>query len=260
MARLSTTNLVATATLTSSTEHATYTDANLASPQRPFLPWRSTAITESWVKADFTTAQQLDLVAIVAANVGTVRVEANSTDAWTAPPYSQTVYVSPNPWTGRYQRVVSPGVAYRYLRILIPAQTPVDGAAYFSLGGLWAGAALTLPALWRIGLRHTAILPQELVGPAHRGWSQRLRRGEPRVKITGELPARAGAASPGDGDSLEAWLIAQRLLWAADYGFLDLGVDDPSQGYVVRPTGDMDWTLDGAYAGGTWDVEEVVGP
>lgn len=69
-------------------------------------------------------------------NFASVRFYANSSDSWASPAYSSGVKtVTQDKSVGRYKLWFDgTGNSYRYWRIYIPIQTPVDGAAYFQIG------------------------------------------------------------------------------------------------------------------------------
>jgi hypothetical protein len=254
------TNKVATATITSSSQDATFVRDNLKTPQRPFYPWKTTVATDSWAVIDFGAAQAVDLVGVIACNVATVRIQGNATDSWGSPSYnSGDLTVSQNPWNGRYQLVNIPsGFTYRYLRLFIPTQTPVDGASVFSVGGLWAGVRVSAAEHFRWGAQFTTVHPRLDVGPDHHGWRQRLRQGEPLVRIDCAIPAQTDAAQPARNDALDTWAGLQQQMWEAGHFLLFSNVVDDAQGWVMRLMNDPVWTVDAGQSVLRAQFEEAV--
>lgn len=121
--KLSLLNLVAAATVVGSTAAAAFPASNVKSPERPFQPWRSTALGDQSLVVDFGIATALAVVAPIHANVATVTIQGNATDVWTSPSYSQAQTIGRNPWNTRFQAAQLPvGFTFRYLRVLIPSQ------------------------------------------------------------------------------------------------------------------------------------------
>jgi hypothetical protein len=240
------TNRIVTATLTSSSQDSTFVRDNLKTPQRPFYPWKATVATDSWVVCDFGSATSIDLVGLIHANFATVRIQGHATDSWGSPSYnSGDMTITKNPWNGRYQLVNIPsGFNYRYLRIFIPTQTPVDGASVFSLGGLWAGARVSVGEHFRWGSQITTMHPRQDVSPPHGGWSSRLKLGEPFVRMDVTIPAQTDATQPARNDALDTWLGLQQQMWEAGHFLLFSNLVDDSQGWIMRLTNDPAWTVD----------------
>jgi hypothetical protein len=263
MLRFSHDNLVEAATLTGSTQDATYVAANAASPQRPFLPWRTTATTAQSLVVNFGAAKALTVVGLVRTNYVTVNIQGNAADAWGAPTYDQAITVARNPWNTRHQHVHLPvAFNFQFLRILIAAQTPTDAAAYFLTGGVWAATDLTsAPRNPTYSLQIRRVEPVIEVQPRHRGWRQRASAGYPITTIRARRQASITLASAGSADELNTWLNLDRLMHDADYNLVYLDQGDASQGWVMRRVSEPEFTLDGpTLTEGDVEYEEVVGP
>jgi len=146
MFRLSAINKTATATITASTQDATYLAVNIRTPQRPTLPARTTAITDSWWVIDHATATPIDIVGLIGTNFTAVKIQMNATDSWGAPTYdSGTLPIAPSPGHGRYHCIhrLAAQQNLRFTRIFVPAQATTDGAGYFRLGGVHEGVVAT---------------------------------------------------------------------------------------------------------------------
>jgi hypothetical protein len=97
-ARLAYANLLTASgvTITSSSEATGYVDDSLASAAR-WKKWRSTTTNgDQWVKFDLGAARSFNLLAVMNATLhsgGTLKAQANSSDAWVTPIVSDTFTV-----------------------------------------------------------------------------------------------------------------------------------------------------------------------
>lgn len=144
-ARLGWSNLltVSGAVITSSSEAAGYVDDNMASPYR-WKKWRSTTTTgDQWVKFDMGANKSLQVLAAIDALIhvgGTLKLQANATDVWTAPTVSVTVTV-PNPdFTRVWASWLSSVQSLRWVRFYFTNVGTVSG--YVELGAVFAGTYL----------------------------------------------------------------------------------------------------------------------
>lgn len=265
---VSVTNLVAAdaTTVTGSSQDATYVDDNIQSPDRPFYPWRTTAITAQNIVFDFGSPKPIRLVLLVNCNYTSARVQGNASDAWGAPSVDEAITIGQNPWTRRYQHaLVLSGFDYRYMRLLINAQTPTDGAAYFSTGGLWAGTIATMPRDLRENVLYEKVEPRFEARPPHDGWMQRARRGNAYMRMTYALYSTADERAPGKADQLAQWLDIEDQMRSSEHFVVvpelggDYSVMDTSQVYVTRRRNNVAWEPEGLglYAA-VWNLEESV--
>lgn len=122
---------------TASSENPSYPLSNIKDYEHLKRHWRSTVITESWVKRNFGQPKNLLAVCLDDVNFTTVTIQGNATDTWTSPAFSQVFTISKDKRTQRYKGYLTlSGFNYKWLRILIPAQTPVDGLSAFRIGRL----------------------------------------------------------------------------------------------------------------------------
>src|SRR4051812_7674841 len=140
-ARLAYANLltVSGVTITSSAEATGYVDDNLANPAR-WKKWRSTTTTgDQWVKFDLGSALSFNLLAAISYKIhtgGTLKVQANSSDAWVTPIVSDTLTVPSTNLTG----VLCDWIAQQNLRWIRFYFTNVGSVSdYVELGGVFAG-------------------------------------------------------------------------------------------------------------------------
>jgi len=266
--RLSFTNLAeATSALASGTGQACdYCSTEAQQPQRPFRPWRTltTTTTQEWM-LDLGSSQTLDVVALVNANFTSATIQgASSSGLFASPGYNEAVVLARNPLTWRYQHThAATCFGYRWLRVKIDACSQAGTGAtstYFSLGGVWAGALTSAPSHFMWNVNFATILPRRDVGPAHGGWVQRLKMGQPRARITGTLSANITPAAPLLNDDADTWSDIFRQWTAVDYAYLYTNLGDPSQGFVVRNADDPEYTMDGTRALLRITLDEVVGP
>lgn len=249
-----------TTVITGSSEAAEWPASNLHRPERPFTPWRTTGTGDQSVVINFGSAKAIDGIWLVRTNFASARIQMNSSDSWGAPPVDQLHTLIQSPWNFRYQlgvRIV--GAAYQFLRIFIPSQTPTDGAAYYLLGGVWAGALEPLPQNARFDLNYVTVQPTKDVGPNHQGWRQRLVMGEPLCRITAFRTSRITEMMPGYQDDLNRWQSIARRIRDNDTFAIILGAADPSQAFVVRPINDAHWQWTRRRLGraeSSWELEE----
>src|SRR5512139_4104440 len=115
----------ATISVVTGTEDTTYPAANLAT-LNPAKPAKLTTTTGRWV-FDFTTAQQVDVVALIHTNLDaglTVKVQANATNVWTSPSLDLAITIPAlpedsyplNPWLDLTTTAVR---SFRYWAIFI---------------------------------------------------------------------------------------------------------------------------------------------
>ncbi len=254
------TNLITPATLAASTEDASYPKANAKTPQRPFLPWRTTVTTDSYLVIDFGAPTTVLLAGLASVNYASARIQGNGADAWGAPAHNDLLTIARCPWNWRYQHThLLAGFTYRYMRFFIPNQTPVDGAAYFSTGGLFiAGTLATPPAPWRWGSRFQTVRPHVDVRPEHGGWLARSKRGEPITRIEADVLASVTGTTPAKDDELDTWQDLLRQAWDADVFWLSMDLGDPAQGWMMRVVDDPVWNVEATASQSPWVLEEVV--
>lgn len=110
--------------------------------------FRSTVVTQQDIIVDFGSSKSVVATALLNANFASVQL-AHSPDNVTYTDYTGSPFTIAinKPRGGRYHLFVAFSFTKRYVRIRIPAQTPVDSAAYFSLGlALFSGTLNTLLA------------------------------------------------------------------------------------------------------------------
>lgn len=125
-------------------EDSDYPATNLYLYNHPLRTWHSTIITAVGITADFGSTKTVAAVIIDRTNFTAGSLQGSDTDSWSPPAHYQTFTIAANDDSGRYGIVILPtGFSYRYAKIVIDAQTPTDGAAYFSIGRLIFVSAVT---------------------------------------------------------------------------------------------------------------------
>lgn len=227
----------------SSQQSASFAAQNVKTPQRPFFPWRTGATGDQNVVVDFGSAKVVEALVLVRTNFVTARIQGNPSDSWGAPAFDQLVTIDENPQNGRNQYgSILTGFNYRFLRILIPSQTPIDGVGYYLLGGIWAGTQVRPPSNFLYQVNYDTIEPLVDLQPDHKGWRQRLTLGEPVAKLTAKRKARTGFPQPFVNDHLRRWTALDRQMREADFFAFLLDNGDPSQSYVMRRISEMAWS------------------
>lgn len=274
--------------ITGSSEASGSPAINLRQPERPMLPWRSTSqgagqlgtilsklglfrlgsppvlAAGGNVVIDFLNAETLTGLWLIRTNFTQVTIQGNATNVWTSPSFSRSYTIARNPWNYRYQLSVPlSGFSYRYLRILIPAQSPIDGTSSYLLGGIYAGVLEQLPQNFKFDVEFTTVHPRQDVVQQYGAWRQRLVMGEPLVRLSTTRMARTTRLAPAYQDDLQLWLDIERRIRNNDFFALMMGSSDTSQGFVVRPINDghQKWSRPNYLrAQSNLELEECLGP
>lgn len=258
-------SLITSADVTPSSEDAAYLGDNARSPQRPFMPWRTAALGDQSIVFDWGAARKIDLVLLVNANFTSARIQGNASNVWTSPSFNQLITIARNPQMWRYQHgVIVTGLNYRFTRVFIPSQTPVDGAAYYSLGGVWAGTISTLPRPFRWEASYQTLQPRDDLQPPHGGARQRISLGEPVARVIARAYSTINENRPMRSDQLADWMNIERQIRASDFFVPVMEINyqfDNAQVYVLRRVNQTEWqTTRPGLVESTWELEEVVGP
>jgi hypothetical protein len=221
---IGTRNLLTTATIIGGAAMATgFPNTNLLQPERPYKTTRTTTTTaDNDTYFDLGTAPvSYDTAIAVNKNAPlfymfTSTVPSFATIASSLVPSAVSIRC---PWNTRYMHVAkwpSPRTE-RYVIHRVPGpQTTLDGAAYFSTGGLWLGTLENLTTIlgrsWKWAYTFGPTYPELKIGPSHNGWSRTIRRGNPRATLAANLEPDILKASPGGADGLAQWLDLQRRI------------------------------------------------
>lgn len=264
------TNYAATAILATSTADASYPGPNLLDPTRPNLPWKTTtsaAIGEALI--DLGSAKLVSTIGLFYVNYASVSFSADNDQAFGSPDHtSGTIAIGQNIWNEcravRY--TVSPAVTARYWKVTIPIQTPLDGSAVFSTGGVFIGSLTTLPSdtdAYPGGIEwdeeHVA---EESVDPlrTQSGGLQTLQLADtPKTVLHYIRIAHVNHLTPGTGDGLAAWRTIDHamrnnaFLWALNYG-------TTAEVWMMRKVTPSGWPISIPASISPMTLEECVGP
>lgn len=92
------------------------------------------ATAANWlVRLDFGSTKSIAAILLRYCNFTSVTIQGNATDVWTAPSFTQTITISKDTITNRYQLCTAlTGFNYRYMRFYIPTgQTPTSDTVWF---------------------------------------------------------------------------------------------------------------------------------
>jgi len=165
-----------------SSEDGNWPATNLLNFEKRVRYWKTTVTTESYVVIDLGAPMALKAVGVVDANYASCKIQGNASDSWGSPSFdSGTITIAQEKLTGLYRLHFSAldTFNYRYLRLLIPAQTPTDNATEFRTGVLAVSvdsAAFTYGAIQSMSMtRQQAISVQDL----HGGGQEKTQNGVP---------------------------------------------------------------------------------
>ena len=134
---------------------------------------RTLAVTGQWIKFTFTSAVSASYFAILSTNLtssATVTIEANTTDSFVTPPFSETVTNYDGCWIANFTET-----SYQYWRVTIEDATNTDG--YIEIGYAFLGTFLTMP-----GMNPGHILPKKTNSVSQKSISGQL-YGDVRLKF-----------------------------------------------------------------------------
>lgn len=124
-------------TITSATSEATdYPASRVATlDSHPLIrTWRSTATTQQDLILDAGSILSFEAVTLLNSNFSLVQL-AHSADNVSYSDFAGSAFPMNKHLADGYRKLFrAQSISNRYVRVRIPAQTPIDGAAYFSLG------------------------------------------------------------------------------------------------------------------------------
>jgi hypothetical protein len=132
-------------TVTSSGSNTGYPESNVVALD-PGLVWRASSYTgDVWIKFDMGAAATLTALFANRANFPSMRIQGNSTDSWTSPPFNVLCALSRDDAGNRKGWYNLSGFNYRWLRILIPGGQTLDFGSVPEVGNVIAGIAVEMP-------------------------------------------------------------------------------------------------------------------
>ena len=263
-ARLSLVNAAATATITATTEAAGWPASNMQRPQAPFEQWRSTNKTLHEIVVDFGAATPIGLVVLVDVNFQTPGIDILFEDSIMGGG-TPAVVATPefNAWNRRYSYAWAPSPVgnRRYLRVQINTSTTTDGAAYFRVGGIWAGPLAGLFRDIRWDEEMLTVEPSIDLQPSHQSWRQRLRMGDPYTVIRARrIAVTANGAAAGVNAELDHWLLIDHYMWGQDAFAWFSNRGKAAEAWIMRRISEAAWPIHQTVSEGGLVMEEITGP
>jgi hypothetical protein len=110
-------------------------------PEKRDEVWQTSDTNDNWIILDFGAPRTVNAVCLINTNYTTCKIQGNSTTDFSSPAYdSGLLSIVREDITGNHRLFINPqeiaSFNYRYMRIFIPAQTPVDGGDGFRTGGI----------------------------------------------------------------------------------------------------------------------------
>jgi len=229
-------------TPTASEANANFPVANLEDYAHPFRPWKATQQGSLVnVTLDFGSGNTLSGLAadpgilINPVNFTSIKLQANSvTTNWTTPPWSQSVTIGKDRWSGRYKTFLrfadlsAVAVAYRYVNVQIQAVASADLLPY-RIGMIAVGQIVE----WSVNpsgelerTRHDPVRVAEFPG----GGRELSKIGEPAVILRYPRRLYSTPALNEQLDLLDLGLDRHFVIWDASI------VGGSEAGYLVRRT------------------------
>jgi hypothetical protein len=130
--------------ITASSADTNFPMSNLKTLE-PVKSWKSNAITEQWVKYDFGGLVSYDNLFVNRINFAEFKVYVSTDDATYTLIEDVTGLSKDEIYDENYiHRMVQLTGSYRYLKIVIPAQTPLFEPTYFKIGNMLVGDGVEL--------------------------------------------------------------------------------------------------------------------
>lgn len=115
-------------------EDANYPASELSGYGNVRRHWRSTDTVEQIIVLDLFSGFKIPCIFLDHCNFASCTIEVNAANDWSGPEDSQAVTVNEDDFVERYKIWHEPeSVSDRYVRIIIPNQTPTDGENYFRI-------------------------------------------------------------------------------------------------------------------------------
>lgn len=114
----------------------------------PVKCYKTTGIDESFILYDFGQARTFNSLFINRFNFSAFTIQGNATNVWTNPSYNVAITgvakdeIYEEYYMHYFKELVN--FNYRYLRILIPGQTPLFEQTYFKVGNLLLGNSIEI--------------------------------------------------------------------------------------------------------------------
>lgn len=227
-----------------SSEALPFTKENMLDRTSPQKHWRSGATTEQDVVIDLGEDKTSVTAYMDWVNFTTVKYQesASAGGPWTD--VTANLTVEKDPMHGVYRRRDELTLTTkRYLRVLIPAQTPADGASYFRIGTLAFPTSVT-----ELDAETTVEYPFEVAVPESHivenrfpgGKTEKIRLGQLQPMVI-SFALRTEAMQNLKGAQIAE--IADLMRDTTGIMYLDFNLGESWQSYLVKKVGDLRATL-----------------
>lgn len=174
-------------TITASSEDSIFVKENLKSIQ-PVKSWKSSVITDSWVKFDFgSSSAHANILFLNRINFAGCTVSYSTDDSTYHTIETITGMTTDEITDEKYVKywVELGAITFRYIKIFIPAQTPLFEPTYFKIGNALFG---TETEIWtpKSGFK-VDIMPKMSITEFGSGYISSVKRGRTRRQFSGIL-------------------------------------------------------------------------
>lgn len=231
--------------LSATTEAGSFPKENIIDRTSPQRAWRSTSIAaDQRVVIDFGSTQTGVTCYLDWVNFGSFKYQesADGVSGWADVGTARTV--EKDPMHGVYRRVDNITMSSkRYLGILIPTQTPVDGASYFRIGTFCVPASIVeLDAETTVEYPFEAALPDSYIVENRfpGGRAEKIKLGVMQPMVI-SFALKTGAMQNIKGAQVEE--IAGLLRDGTETLWLDFNLGETWQAYLVKKAGELRATV-----------------
>jgi len=227
-----------------SSEASPFAKENMIDRTSPQKHWRTSATTEQNVVIDLGADMSAVSVYLDWVNFTTVKYQDSASAGGPWADVTGNLSVEKDPMHGVYRRRDELTLtSKRYLRILIPAQTPADGAAYFRIGTLAfptsvteLDAETTVEYPFEVTLPESHIVENRFPG----GKTEKIRLGQLQPMVI-SFALRTEAMQNLKGAQIAE--IAELMRDTTGVMYLDFNLGESWQSYLVKKAGDLRATL-----------------
>lgn len=174
-------------TITTTTANANFPASNLKNIQ-PAKSWKSTSVAaEQIVKYDFGSSKTYNTFFMNRFNFSEFYLEYSTNDSTWVEVAHKTALTKDEMYDEDYMHIFVDltGLTYRYLRVRIPAQTPLFETTYFKIGNMLVGDYVSLwnpkPEFQKI------LLPKRIFTEFNSGYIDTFKLGRGRRVLAGDI-------------------------------------------------------------------------
>lgn len=210
--------------------------------------WQTTVITEVNVVIDLGAPTALKSIAIIDVNYNSLKIQGNDTDSWGSPSFNPgLVTVEADKLTEIYRKQFYEQYLdtfnYRYLRLVIPAQTPVDNDTKFRTGVL--AVSVDSEEFVYGGMDNMPMKRNQAVSVAdmHGGGQEKATNGVPYASISFDMPRLRNET---DFTQMAEQLISIGETELVIFSPADEIIEEPNTGqycYIMRRTTAPEYTI-----------------